>query len=260
MWRDGQRERKKESYSISQLQGQIEYTTGYSYFGFVLLSLVVSKKTFTLSDELHKYLLSVSPAEHDLLRRLREETSLQPQHSMQIAPEQGHFMQLLLRLIGARNTLEIGVFTGYSTLCTALALPDDGKIVACDISEEWTGIARRYWKEAGVEHKIDLRLGHALRTLDKLIQEGKAGRFDFVFIDADKENYPGYLERSLTLVRKGGLIAIDNVLWSGKVADLAITDKDTVAIRAFNEQLRNDPRVFLSMVPIADGLTLAMKR
>ncbi len=178
---------------------------------------------------------------------------------MQIAPEQGHFMQLLLRLIGAHNTLEIGVFTGYSTLCAALALPPDGKVIACDTSKEWTDIARRYWTEAGVEKKIDLRLGDALKTLDALIQEGRGGQFDFVFIDADKENYWRYLERSLVLVRQGGLIAVDNVLWSGKVADPASEDRDTKAIRDFNEKMKNDPRVFLSLVPIADGLTLAMK-
>jgi predicted O-methyltransferase YrrM len=220
----------------------------------------MSNKTFTLTDHLHRYLLSVSPDEPEILRRLREETARLPEHNMQIAPEQGMFMQLLLKLMQARNTIELGVFTGYSTLCVALALPDDGKVIACDRNKEWTDLANRYWMEAGVAQKIDLRLGNALATLDGLISEGNAGRFDFVFIDADKENYWNYVERSLVLLRVGGLIAVDNVLWSGKVADPAIDDRDTAAIRRFNKQLRADTRVQLSMVPIADGLTLAVKK
>jgi len=220
----------------------------------------MSNKTFTLSDELHAYLLSVSPPEPSILRRLREETKLNPQHAMQIAPEQGMFMQLLLRLIGARQTLEIGVFTGYSTLVTALALPDDGRIVACDVSTEWTSVGQRYWHEAGIEGKIDLRIAPAVETLDALVAGGSGGRFDFAFIDADKGNYWNYLERCLVLLRKGGLIAVDNVLWSGRVADPNTDDKDARALRAFNEKLAADDRVQMCMVPIADGLTLAMKR
>jgi predicted O-methyltransferase YrrM len=179
---------------------------------------------------------------------------------MQISAEQGQFMALLIHLLAARKTLEIGVFTGYSSLAVALALPDDGRVIACDISEEWTSIARGYWREAGVERKIDLRLGPALKTLDDLIAQGQGGRFDFAFIDADKGNYINYYERALVLVRPGGLIAVDNVLWDGKVIDPSVNDPDTRAIRAFNESLRNDDRVWISMLPIRDGLTLACKK
>ncbi len=179
---------------------------------------------------------------------------------MQIAPEQGQFMALLIQLIGATKTLEIGVFTGYSSLCVALTLPPTGKIVACDVSEEFTAIARRYWQTAGVADKIDLRLAPALETLDQLLASGQAETFDFAFIDADKENYDRYYERSLQLVRPGGLIAIDNVLWSGEVADPQVHDNNTLAIRALNDKLHHDERVTLSLVPIADGLTLALKR
>ena len=169
-------------------------------------------------------------------------------------------MALLIKLIGATKTLEVGVFTGYSSLWTALSLPPHGRIVACDISEEWTTVARRYWSEAGVEDKITLRLAPALETLDQLLSDGLAGSFDFAFIDADKTNYADYYERALKLVRAGGLIAIDNVLWSGRVADQSDQDKDTVAIREFNEKLYHDERITLSLIPIADGLTLALKR
>jgi predicted O-methyltransferase YrrM len=179
---------------------------------------------------------------------------------MQIAPEQGQFMALLVQLLGAKKTLEIGVFTGYSTLCVALSLPANGTIVACDVSEEYTCVARRYWEAAGVAHKINLRLAPALSTLDELLASGQAGTFDFAFIDADKANYQAYYERSLQLIRSGGLIAIDNVLWSGRVADSQIQDNQTRSIRALNEQLHQDERVTLSLVPIADGLTLALKR
>ena len=163
-------------------------------------------------------------------------------------------------MLGARKTIEIGVFTGYSSLVVALALPEDGRVIACDINEEWTAVARRYWREAGVERKIDLRLRPALQTLDDLIALGQAGSFDFAFIDADKENYESYYERCLTLVRPGGLIAVDNVLWSGRVIDAADQDKDTRAIRAFNEKLKSDERVWLSLLPIRDGVTLACKK
>jgi predicted O-methyltransferase YrrM len=179
---------------------------------------------------------------------------------MQISPDQGQFMALLIHLLDARRTLEIGVFTGYSSLSVALALPEDGHVIACDINEEWTSIARRYWREAGVEKKIDLRLRPALETLDDLIAAGEGGRFDFAFIDADKGNYANYFDRALVLLRPGGLIAIDNVLWFGRVIDPAADDPDTLAIRAFNEKLHHDDRVWISMLPVRDGLTLALKK
>ncbi len=220
----------------------------------------MSKKTIGLDNQLYDYLLSVSLREPDILRQLREETARHTMARMQIAPEQGQFMALLVQLLGATKTLEIGVFTGYSSLCVALALPPNGKIVACDVSEEFTSIARRYWDAAGVADKIDLRLAPALSTLDELLATGQAGTFDFAFIDADKANYERYYERSLQLIRSGGLIAIDNVLWSGRVADPEVQDHRTNEIRALNEKLHQDERVTLSLVPIADGLTLALKR
>ena len=213
-----------------------------------------------ITDSLWDYMRRVTLREPSILRRLREETASQPQANMQISPEQGQFMALLIHLLNARKTLEIGVFTGYSSLSVALALPDDGRVIACDVNEEWTSIARRYWREAGVEKKIDLRLKPALATLDDLIATGQGGQFDFAFIDADKENYANYFERALVLVRPGGLIAIDNVLWYGRVIDPAVTDADTKAIRAFNEKLHSDERVWLSMLPVRDGLTLACKK
>ena len=220
----------------------------------------MSTKTITLTDSLHHYLLSVSLREPPILARLREETAQHPLANMQIAPEQGQFMALLVRLMEAKKCLELGVFTGYSALSVALALPPDGKLIACDVNEEWTSMAQRYWQEAGVAHKIALRIAPALETLDKLLTNGEAGSFDFVFIDADKENYANYYERSLELVRHGGLIVIDNVLWSGRVADPNEQDMDTVAIRRFNTKLHFDERIILSMLPLADGLTLAYKR
>ncbi len=220
----------------------------------------MSKKTLGLDNQLYDYLLSVSLREPDILRQLREETARHPGARMQIAPEQGQFMALLVQLLGATKTLDIGVFTGYSSLCVALSLPPNGKIIACDVSEEYTTIARRYWEAAGVADKIDLRIAPALSTLDELLATGQAGTFDFAFIDADKTNYEGYYERSLQLVRPGGLIAIDNVLWSGRVADPQQQENSTNTIRAFNEKLHHDERVTLSLVPIADGLTLALKR
>jgi predicted O-methyltransferase YrrM len=213
-----------------------------------------------INDDLLKYIEQVTLREPEILRRLREETSRHPYASMQISGEQGQFMALLIHLLSARRTLEIGVFTGYSSLSVALALPDDGRIIACDISDEWTSIARRYWREAGVERKIDLRLGPALKTLDDLIAQGQGGRFDFAFIDADKSNYANYYDRALVLIRPGGLIAVDNVLWDGKVIDPKVNDADTRAIRAFNESLHHDERVWLSMLPLRDGLTLACKK
>ena len=220
----------------------------------------MSSRTIVLNDALYEYLLSVSLREPDVLCRLREETAKMPQHNMQISPEQGQFIALLVELTGARKCLEVGTFTGYSTLSVALALPEDGQIVACDISEEFTSRAKPYWQEAGVAGKIDLRLGPALETLDALIADGESGAFDFAFIDADKVNYQGYFQRALDLIRRGGLILVDNVLWSGAVVDPARDDEDTEAIRAFNSALSTDARISLSMLPIGDGLTLARKR
>ena len=220
----------------------------------------MSNRSVVLDDALYEYLLAVSLRESDVLRRLREETAALPQHNMQIAPEQGQFMALLAELIGARKCLEIGTFTGYSALVVAAALPPDGILVACDISDDFTSLAKPFWREAGVAGRIDLRIGPALDTLDALIADGQTGSFDFAFIDADKANYEGYFQRVFDLVRGGGLICIDNVLWHGAVIDPARTDEDTEAIRAFNASLTHDPRVSLSLVPIGDGLTLARKR
>ena len=219
----------------------------------------MSEKTF-LERSLHDYLLSVSLREPVLLQQLRHETASHPMSQMQIAPEQGQLMALLVQLIGAKKTLEIGVFTGYSSLAVALALPPDGKIVACDVSDEYTAIAQRYWQMANVTDKIDLRIAPALETLDQLLAEGQSDTFDFAFIDADKSNYERYYERSLQLVRKGGLIAIDNVLWSGQVADPTVQDTRTNAIRSLNDKLHQDDRISLSLLAIADGLTLALKK
>ncbi len=217
--------------------------------------------TLTPVDEaLIGYLRQVSLRDSDVFHRLRLETQPMELGRMQISPEQGQFMQLLVRMLGAKKTLEVGVFTGYSSLSVAVALPADGRIIACDVSEEWTSVARRYWAEAGVAHKIDLRLRPAKETLLALIAEGHAETFDFAFIDADKENYDAYYELSLSLLRPGGLIAVDNVLWHGRVIDPAMNDVDTVAIRALNEKLHKDQRVDVSMIPIGDGLYLARKR
>jgi predicted O-methyltransferase YrrM len=219
----------------------------------------MSNRTLTLNDQLYDYLLAVSLREPDILGQLRQNTTQHPVAQMQIAPEQGQFMALLVQLIGAKKVIEVGVFTGYSSLAIAIALPPDGKIIACDVSDDYTAVARRYWEAAGVANKIDLRLGPALETLDQLLASGQSGQFDFIFIDADKQNQTHYYERSLQLVRTGGLIAIDNVLWSGRVADPQEKDTRTEAIRAFNLKLHTDPRIALSLLPIADGLTLALK-
>ena len=220
----------------------------------------MTRRTNHLGDDLYRYLLDVSLREPDVLRRLREETAALPDSNMQIGPEQGQFMSLLVELIGARYTLEVGTFTGYSALVVSLALPFDGRVITCDINEESTAIGKRYWDEAAQAHKIELRLGPALDSLDGLLAQGRAGDFDFAFIDADKEGYEAYFERCLQLIRHGGLITIDNTLWEGKVADSDVTDVDTEAIRRFNEKLKDDERVSLSLVPIGDGLTLARKR
>ncbi|MBI1394701.1 MAG: SAM-dependent methyltransferase [Betaproteobacteria bacterium] len=220
----------------------------------------MSSRTIGLSDEVHRYLLDNSVAETEHQIRLREETARLPEHGMQISPEQGQFLRLLLRLTGARQCLEIGTFTGYSTLCIAMAIPEDGVVTACDVSEEWTSIASRHWRDAGVAPKIFLRIAPAARTLDELLQANQAATYDFAFIDADKGGYLDYYERCLQLVRPGGLIAIDNTLWNGRPADASAADPETVAIRAFNRHVRADPRVEIALVPIGDGLTLARKK
>ena len=219
----------------------------------------MANKTLALTRALHAYLVAHSVREPEILHRLRTETAQDSMSMMQISPEQGQFMQLLVKLMGAKNCLEIGVFTGYSSLAVALVLPADGRILACDVSEKWTAIARKYWREAGVADKIDLRIAPALATLDTLIASGGAGSMDFAFIDADKINYPNYYERAFTLLRSGGLVAIDNTLWGGQVADKKSNSPDTQAIRLFNEQLRSDARIHVSMLPIGDGLSLALK-
>ena len=219
----------------------------------------MANKTLSLSNALYAYLVEHSVREPEILQRLRAETARDSMSMMQISPEQGQFMQLLVRLMGAKNCLEVGVFTGYSSLAVALVLPADGHLVACDVSEKWTAIARKYWMEAGVAARIDLRIAPALATLDELITAGNAGAFDFAFIDADKINYLAYYERALTLVRSGGLIAVDNTLWGGQVIDKKSKSEDTQAIRRFNDRLRSDLRVQLALLPIGDGLTLALK-
>ncbi len=219
----------------------------------------MNRRTLSLDDRLHQYVLDVSLREHEQLAALREATRTHKQANMQISPEQGQFMALLVQLLGAQWTIEVGVFTGYSALAVALALPEDGRILACDLSDEYTSIARPYWQRAGVAHKIELVLAPALATLDARLAVGEAGAYDFAFIDADKTNYDGYYERCLRLVRAGGLIAFDNTLWSGKVAETA-GDDDTAALQALNRKLHADTRIDLSLLPIGDGLTLARKR
>jgi predicted O-methyltransferase YrrM len=219
----------------------------------------MSNRSLILTDEIYDYVLAHSLREHPAQIALRKATSAHPYATMQISPEQGQFMGLLVRLLGARRCIEIGVFTGYSALAVALALPPDGHILACDISDEFTRVGRPYWDSAGVAHKIDLQLAPALNTLDARLRAGSAGTYDFSFIDADKTAYDDYYERCLELLRPGGLIAIDNVLWSGSVAQPA-KDADTAALQALNDKLHGDERVDLSLLPIGDGLTLARKR
>jgi caffeoyl-CoA O-methyltransferase len=219
----------------------------------------MSNRTLNLDDTLYQYVLAHSVREHPAQAALREATRTHPHASMQISPEQGQLMALLVRLMGARRTIEVGVFTGYSALTVALALPDDGSVLACDISEEYVRVGRPHWQAAGVAHKIDLRLAPALHTLDSELDKGRSGRYDFAFIDADKTGYDAYYERCLQLLRPGGLIAIDNTLWSGRVARPA-QDPDTTALQALNDKLHADHRVDLSLLPISDGLTLLRKR
>ena len=220
----------------------------------------MSSSTIGLSNELRKYMLDVSFRDDDILRQLREETLTLKEAQMQISPEQGSLLSILTKILNAKKTLDIGVFTGYSSLVVARELPNDGLVVACDTSIEWTSIAKKYWKLAGVDNKVDLRLAPAIETLEKLIEEGQGSTYDFSFIDADKINYQSYYEYSLTLVKPGGIIAIDNVLWSGQVIDESDSEPATRAIRSFNEKLYQDDRVSISMVPIGDGLTLAYKK
>lgn len=216
--------------------------------------------SFTLSSDLHEYVLAHSSPLHPMLAALKDETyRVTDLPQMQISAEQGLFMQVLVRAMGVRRYLEVGVFTGYSSLAVALALPESGRITACDVSEEWTTIARRYWAEAGVARKIDLHLAPAMETLDKLLADGAAGSYDMAFIDADKENYLGYYQRAVDLVRKGGLILIDNTLWSGKVADISAEDNATRAIRKVNNTVAKDPRVQAVLTHMGDGLTMAVK-
>jgi caffeoyl-CoA O-methyltransferase len=216
----------------------------------------LSKLNTEITPEMGEYVRSVSLRELPILARLREETAPNPMSGMQVSPEQGQFLAFLARLTAARQTLEVGVFTGYSSLSVALALPEDGRIVACDVSEEWTSLARKYWREAGVEQKIELHLAPAIETLHRLIAQGRQNTFDFAFIDADKANYQAYFDAALELVRPGGLIVIDNVLWHGQVIDPAVQDEDTLAIRQFNQRLHHDDRVHITLVPIGDGLTV----
>jgi len=217
------------------------------------------RKTVGLGDDLYDHVLATYLREDDILRRLREETAGLEWGRMQIAPDQGQFMAMLVKMLGARHALEVGVFTGYSSVCVARALPEDGKLITCDVDEEWTGIAQRYWSEAGIAERIDLRIAPAVETLDGLIDEGRAANFDFAFIDADKGNYDAYYERCLTLVRPGGVIAVDNVLWGGSVIDPQDTDPATEAIRALNAKIGRDDRVQAMLLAIGDGVTLAIK-
>lgn len=219
----------------------------------------MSGKNLPMTDALEAYLRTVSLREPGILRRLREATAALPEAHLQIAPEEGQFLQLLVRLLGAHRVLEIGTFTGYSALWMALALPEDGLLVTCDSSEEWTAIAREYWQEAGLAERIDLRLGPASESLAALVEEER-GHYDLAFIDADKEGYDGYYEACLKLLRSGGLVVVDNTLWYGRPADPADQDADTVAIRQFNDKLHADERVDLSLLPLVDGVTLARKR
>ena len=219
----------------------------------------MSTQTIRMNDEIDEYLLRVSLRESDLQRRLREETATLEFGGMQISPVQGQLMRMLAGLVGARRAIEVGVFTGYSALCVALALPEDGELIACDVNEEWTAIARRYWSEAGVASRITLKIAPAVESLDALIRGGRTGEFDFAFIDADKTGYDLYYERCLELLRPGGLALFDTVLWGGAVADESDSSEDTEALRVFNAKISDDPRIELCMLPVGDGLTIARK-
>lgn len=220
----------------------------------------MSAKLPRLTPALYDYILANWLRDSDVKRRLREETARLPRGGMQISPDQGQFMATLAIALGVRRAIEIGTFTGYSALSLAEALPPDGTLIACDRSEEWTAIARRYWREAGVADRIELRLGDAVDTLHALLGAGQAGTFDLAFIDADKTSYDRYYEACLLLLRKGGVLLIDNVLWGGTVADPKETGADAVALRELNAKLHADRRIDLALVPIGDGLTLCRKR
>jgi caffeoyl-CoA O-methyltransferase len=220
----------------------------------------MSRKTLNLTPEVYQYLLGISLREPPLLKRLRDETAAHPDANMQISPDEGQFLNLLVKLTGARRIIEVGVFTGYSSLWMALALPDDGRLVACDVNREWTDIARRYWDEAGVAHKVELRLAPALETMDAMIAAGEAGTHDLVFIDAQKTEYADYYERALVLLRRGGIAVVDNILWEGKPVDPSINDRHTSAIREFNRKLAADDRIDISVLALGDGVTIARRR
>ena len=220
----------------------------------------MSSSTLQLNEKVHDYLLGHSLRESTVCQQLREETKPMKMGMMQVSPEQGQFMAFLVELTGTRKAVEVGTFTGYSALCVAQALPEEGTLVCCDVSEEWTAVGKKYWEQAGVSDRIDLRIGPAVDTLKAMCDSGEEGSFDFGFIDADKTNYQYYYEHVLALLRSGGLLLIDNVLWGGSVANPEKTDKDTEAIRALNTFLHHDDRVSLSMLPVGDGLTLALKR
>ena len=220
----------------------------------------MTDRRLLVTDDIHRYLVEHSVREPDVLARLRAATASLPLAQMQIGPEQGQLLALLAKLVGAKRCIEVGVFTGYSSLAVALALPEDGRILACDVSEEWTAIARRFWREAGVEHKIELKLQPAVRTLEERLAAGEAGRYDFAFVDADKPAYDSYYELLLKLLRPGGLMALDNTLWSGAVLNPEEREPNTVALRALNDKLHRDERIDLSLLPVGDGVTLARKR
>jgi predicted O-methyltransferase YrrM len=220
----------------------------------------MTDRRLLVTDDIHRYLVEHSVREPDVLARLRAATASLPLAQMQIGPEQGQLLALLAKLVGAKRCIEVGVFTGYSSLAVALALPEDGRILACDVSEEWTAMARRFWREAGVEHKIELKLQPAVRTLEERLAAGEAGRYDFAFVDADKPAYDSYYELLLKLLRPGGLMALDNTLWSGAVLNPEEREPNTVALRALNDKLHRDERIDLSLLPVGDGVTLARKR
>lgn len=220
----------------------------------------MSNRTLNLDERLYAYLLQHSLRETDTMQRLREVTAQQEWSQMQIAPEQGQFMALLVELLGAKRIIEVGTYTGYSALCMAQALPEDGQLICCDVSEEWTSIGQDFWQQAGVAERIQLRIAPALDTLQQLLEQGEAGQFDMAFIDADKTNYPQYYEHCLQLLRPGGLLLLDNMLWDGAVADPANQEESTQVLRALNTQLQQDERVSVSLVPIGDGVSLVRKR
>lgn len=219
----------------------------------------MTKTTLTMTESIYQYYLANSLREDPTLTKLRKETAKLSSSKMQIAPEQGQFLAFLIKMLNAKKSLDIGVYTGYSSLVVAMAMSEGGKVVGCDINTEWTQIAKKYWKLAGQEKKIELKIAPAVNTLEQLLSDGEENTFDFIFIDADKKNYINYYELSLKLLRPGGVIAVDNVLWGGRVADPHDDDENTLAIREFNDKVFNDPRVFISMIPIADGLTLIIK-